>query len=170
MAGLCEGGNEPPGSLKVICKMSSEISYTSGMQADSPPHCNLPFIHAVLDQFRQEVFTECTHFNAVWPLKEVSDALEVIRIMNMFYEAREGSSEIATEIVNIEQSLMLADSEFQSLGRAIVKEDGVRGHGMGWCCFVARTCVQIMVGRKISEARRQVQGNGGVQDFKLKEK
>ncbi|KAJ4428775.1 hypothetical protein ANN_25768 [Periplaneta americana] len=60
MAGLCEGGNEPPGSLK-----------------------------------------------AVWPLKEVSDALEVIRIMNMFYEAREGSSEIATEIMNRERNLAL---------------------------------------------------------------
>ncbi|KAJ4431217.1 hypothetical protein ANN_19814 [Periplaneta americana] len=38
-------------------------------------------------------------------LKAVSDALEVIRIMNVFYEARGGSSEIATEIMNIERNL-----------------------------------------------------------------
>ncbi|KAJ4431008.1 hypothetical protein ANN_19601 [Periplaneta americana] len=69
-------------------------------------------------------------------------------------------------------SLMLAGSEFQSLGRAIVKEDEyeeVRWDGIvsivSW-----RACVQIVVGRKVSEARRQVRRNRRVQDFEEKEK
>mgnify|MGYP007030190849 CR=1 FL=1 len=39
------------------------------------------------------------------PIPTVSDALEAIRIVNMFYEARGGSSEIANEIMNIERNL-----------------------------------------------------------------
>ncbi|KAJ4433169.1 hypothetical protein ANN_15426 [Periplaneta americana] len=70
-------------------------------------------------------------------------------------------------------SLMLAGSEFQSLGRDIVKEDEyeeVRWDGIVKYCFMARACVQIVVGRKVSEARRQVRRNRRVQDFEEKEK
>jgi hypothetical protein len=35
----------------------------------------------------------------------VSDALEVIRVVNLFYESRGGSSEIVTKIMDIERNL-----------------------------------------------------------------
>jgi hypothetical protein len=35
----------------------------------------------------------------------VSDALEVIRVVNLFYESRGGSSEIVTKIMYIERNL-----------------------------------------------------------------
>ncbi|KAJ4440897.1 hypothetical protein ANN_10744 [Periplaneta americana] len=69
--------------------------------------------------------------------------------------------------INI-QSLMLAGSEFQSLGRAIVKENEYEE--LRWDCFMARICVHIMVGRKVSEARRQVRRNRRVQNLEEKEK
>ncbi|KAJ4431560.1 hypothetical protein ANN_20159 [Periplaneta americana] len=86
----------------------------------------------------------------------------------------EGGNESAGSLkaIYFTQSLMLAGNEFQSLGRAIVKEDEyeeVRWDGIvsivSW-----RACVQIVVGRKVSEARRQVRRNRRVQDFEEKEK
>jgi hypothetical protein len=35
----------------------------------------------------------------------VSDALEVIRVVNLFYESRGGSTEIVTKIMDIERNL-----------------------------------------------------------------
>ncbi|KAJ4433932.1 hypothetical protein ANN_16251 [Periplaneta americana] len=67
MAGLCEGGNEPSGSLKAICKLKK--LFTSN-----------------------QLLTKC---------------LVSFRLNSILFR----------------QSLMLAGSEFQSLGRAIVKED-----------------------------------------------
>ena len=39
------------------------------------------------------------------PVPTVSDALEAIRVVSMFYEARGGSSEILTGVMNIERNL-----------------------------------------------------------------
>ncbi|KAJ4425828.1 hypothetical protein ANN_27454 [Periplaneta americana] len=57
-------------------------------------------------------------------------------------------------------SLMLADSEFQCLGtwQGYCERESVQEGTLGRYCFLARTCVQIMMGRKLSEAIRQ-EGN-----------
>jgi hypothetical protein len=39
------------------------------------------------------------------PIPTVSDALEAIRVVNLFYESRGGSSEIVTKIMDIERNL-----------------------------------------------------------------
>jgi hypothetical protein len=40
----------------------------------------------------------------------VSDALEAIRVVNLFYESRGGSSEIVTKIMDIESNLEILAS------------------------------------------------------------
>ncbi|KAJ4434405.1 hypothetical protein ANN_22966 [Periplaneta americana] len=57
-------------------------------------------------------------------------------------------------------SLMLAGNEFQSLGRAIVKEDEyeeVRWDGFASIVFMAK-CVQIVVGRKVNREDLELNG------------
>ncbi|KAJ4431959.1 hypothetical protein ANN_20568 [Periplaneta americana] len=86
MAGLCEGGNEPSGSLKAICKQPTPTIGTTHLH---PYHRQLHIAEP-----KSAVVQET--------LKTTTNSVETGRLS---------------------KSLMLAGSEFQSLGRAIVKED-----------------------------------------------
>ncbi|KAJ4441262.1 hypothetical protein ANN_11116 [Periplaneta americana] len=96
MAGLCEGGNEPSGSLKAI---SCFIGYlTTAVSTQLFDIDEIDDSEAVFSQMRPKI-----HHRFIDYLKFT---LRVERPSEKF-----------------NQSLMLAGNEFQSLGRAIVKED-----------------------------------------------
>ncbi|KAJ4438761.1 hypothetical protein ANN_14712 [Periplaneta americana] len=130
MAGLCEGDNEPPGSLEASSRTKGRIRVLDVEDTESSMYDAFLTPQAQL------------HF--------------------LLYASRS-----YREIDRLSTSLMLAGNEFQSLGRAIVKEDEyeeVRWDGIvsivSW-----RECVQIVVGRK--EKVKRDDRYEGIEEFKI---
>ncbi|KAJ4450430.1 hypothetical protein ANN_01854 [Periplaneta americana] len=165
MAGLCEGGNEPSGSLKAICKQAlfTIAALTAVVMAEPIP----------LSSLRNEASLALTGMNGLWYSSKITSSLDcdapdkaalATNAQNTVAPATDtpikttgiteddgcsyikpewetdmplgketvmrakGSMTTAVFVHWLDQfarykSLMLAGKEFQSLGRAIVKED-----------------------------------------------
>ncbi|KAJ4434472.1 hypothetical protein ANN_23034 [Periplaneta americana] len=115
MAGLCEGGNEPPGSLKAI---KATITISATMQLILRGGHNRFFKNNFKFTRTELALQHCER-------KDASPYL-IMRILAYFYACTtNGFYYPSTDAVHKDKqkSLMLAGNEFQSLGRAIVKED-----------------------------------------------
>ncbi|KAJ4450659.1 hypothetical protein ANN_02088 [Periplaneta americana] len=126
MAGLCEGGNEPPGSLKARknCSGAGYRSRDLWEQRSGTRELNVPALYQlsypgtppdtvstfpfISTQLAWADETSETHIECTQPLCDLELWCRV---------------EFPGSSVGRALSLMLAGSEFQSLGRAIVKED-----------------------------------------------
>ncbi|KAJ4425901.1 hypothetical protein ANN_27527 [Periplaneta americana] len=147
MAGLCEGGNEPSGSLKpifVIHVTKAELKVDS-LTVQLTDNSEMEERERLLEE-KNSLDLHVTGIKEECAGDSYDCTLEV-------------KSEDTPVSINSAESLMLAGNEFQSLGRAIVKEDEYEYEEVRWDGIVSivswRERVQIMVGRKVSEATRQ---------------
>ncbi|KAJ4428420.1 hypothetical protein ANN_24457 [Periplaneta americana] len=104
MAGLCEGGNEPPGSLKAITIVRKQSIVCGFLEKELRKRLVKCFVWSV-----------ALYGSKTWTLRRSEE--KRVEAFEMWIWTR------MERFKWTDRSLMLAGNEFQSLGRAIVKED-----------------------------------------------